>query len=272
MKRFMSLILFMVVLVSACTPTPTEIPTATVPLSTATLPEPQINTTRPPDVKQVAKTYLNLWANEDYESMYAMLSRLSQDAFPQEGFIKRYQDTTNALTLIELTSEVTSALTNPRDAQVGYTVNFETALVGNLSRSMVMNLTMEDNTWKVQWEEGMILPELKGGNYLSMDISAPARGNIYDRDGNALVAQSEIVALGITPGQIGDEQHGAVVSYLSELTGENPDYIRSLYEYAGDDWYIPIGETARSNVDRYYNTLSTLGGLNMNYYTSRYYF
>ncbi len=272
MKRLMSLILFLVVLVSACTPTPAEIPTATIPLSTATLPEPQINTTRPPEVKQVAQTFLNLWAEEDYEGMYAMLSHLSQDAFPKEGFIKRYQDTTNALTLIELTSEVTSALTNPNDAQVGYTVNFETALVGTLSRNMVMNLTLEDNLWKVQWEEGMILPELKGGNYLSMDISAPARGNIYDRDGNALVAQSEIVALGITPGQIGDEQHGAVVSYLSELTGENPDYIRSLYEYAGDDWYIPIGETARSNVDRYYNILSTLGGLNMNYYTSRYYF
>ena len=272
MKRLMSLILFLVVLVSACTPTPTEIPTATIPLSTATLPEPQISTTRPPEVKQTAQAFLNLWAEEDYEGMYAMLSHLSQDAFPKEGFIKRYQDTTNALTLIELTSEVTSALTNPNDAQVGYTVNFETALVGTLSRNMVMNLTLEDNLWKVQWEDGMILPELKGGNYLSMDISAPARGNIYDRDGNALVAQSEIVALGITPGQIGDEQHGAVVSYLSELTGENPDYIRSKYEYAGDDWYIPIGETARSNVDRYYNILSTLGGLNMNYYTSRYYF
>ncbi len=272
MKRLISLILFLVVLVSACTPTPTEQPTATVVRSTATLPEPQINTTRPPDVKQVAQTYLNLWAEENYEAMYAMLSHLSQDAFPKESFIKRYQDTTNALTLIELTSEVTSALTNPRDSQVGYTVNFETALVGTLSRNMVMNLTLEDNTWKVQWEEGMIMPELKGGNYLSMDISAPARGNIYDRDGDALVAQSEVVALGITPGGVVDEQEGALVSYLSELTGLNPDYIRSLYQYAGDDWYIPIGETARSNVDRYYNTLSTLGGLDMNYYTSRYYF
>lgn len=272
MKRLISLILFLVVLVSACTPTPTDLPTTTVPTSTATLPGPQINTTRAPDVKQSAQTYLNLWADEDYEGMYAMLSRLSQDAFLKEDFIKRYQNTTNALTLIELTGEVTSALTNPRDAQVGYTVNFETALVGTITRNMVMNLTMEDNVWKVQWEEGMILPELKGGNYLSMDISAPARGNIYDKDGNALVAQSEIVALGITPGGIGDGQHGALVSYLSELTGLNADYIRSKYEYAGPDWYIPIGETARSNVDRYYSTLSTLGGLNMNYYTSRYYF
>jgi len=272
MKRLISLILFLTVIISACTPTSSGTPTLTVPALTATLPSPQINTTRSPDVKQAAQAFLNLWAEENYTEMYAMLSRLSKDAFPEDVFTKRYQDTANAMTLVDLTSEVTSALTNPRDAQVGYTVNFETSLVGTIARSMVMNLTMEDNIWKVQWEEGMILPELKGGNYLSMDISAPARGNIYDTDGNALVAQSEVVALGITPGGIGDGQHGALISYLSELTGLNPDFIRSKYEFAGPDWYIPIGETARSNVDRYYSTLSTLGGLNMNYYTSRYYF
>lgn len=272
MKRFASITLLFVILISACTPTPAGTPTETVPAATVTLPEPQVNITRAPDVKEVAQKYLNYWAEEDYESMYAMLSRLSQDAFPYEDFLKRYQDTTNTMTLVELTSEVTSSLTNPGDAQVGYNVNFETALVGNISRDMVMNLTKEDNTWKIQWEEGMILPELKGGNYLSMDISAPARGNIYDRNGEALVAQSEVVALGITPGGIGDDQHGTLVTYLSRLTGLNADYIRSLYEFAGPDWYIPVGETARANVDRYYNILSSIGGLNMNYYTSRYYF
>ncbi|HEY9122371.1 MAG TPA: NTF2-like N-terminal transpeptidase domain-containing protein, partial [Brevefilum sp.] len=210
MKRFASITLLLVILLSACTPTSTVNQTETVPAATLTLPEPQINVTRAPDVKEIAQTYLNHWAAEDYEAMYAMLTQLSQDAFPFEDYQKRYQDTTNTMTLVELTSEVTSSLTNPGDAQVAYTVNFETALVGTISRDMVMNLTMENNTWKIQWEESMIMPELKGGNYLSMDISAPARGNIYDRNGEALVAQSEVVALGITPGGIGDEQHGAL--------------------------------------------------------------
>ena len=274
MKKVFSLVLFLVVLLSACSPNGTVEPTDTIvePLSTATLPGPQISTTKSPDVKQAAQTYLNLWAEENYEGMYAMLSRLSQDAFSIEDFTSRYQNTTTAMTLIDLTSEITSSLTNPGNAQVGYTVNFETALVGTISRSMIMNLTLEDNVWKVQWEEGMILPELTGGNYLSMDISSPARGNIYDIDGNALVAQSEVVALGITPGGIAEGGDGAILSYLSRLTGLNSDYIYSKYEFAGPDWYIPIGETARSNVDPLYNTLSTLGGLNMNYYTSRYYF
>ena len=56
------------------------------------------------------------------------------------------------------------------------------------------------------------------------------------------------------------------------MTGLNSDYIYTLYENAGPDWYIPIGETAKTDVDRYYDALVALGGLNMNYYTSRYYF
>lgn len=265
-------LLLISVVISSCTPVVVETATISASTQTATLPAPQINTTRPPDIKKSAQEFLDLWAAEDYEGMYAMLSKLSQDAFSKEDFIKKYQNFASSMTLISLTSEVTSALTNPHNAQVGYHVVFETALVDKIERSMLMGLTLEDNTWKVQWEDALIMPELKGGNYLSMDISAPARGNIYDRYGNALVAQSEVVALGITPGQVGDNQHGALVWYLSELTGLNADYIYSLYEFAGPDWYIPVGETARANVDRYYNALSAIGGLNMNYYTGRYYF
>lgn len=272
MKKWMISLLLISVVISSCTPVVVETATISASTQTATLPAPQINTTRPPDIKKSAQEFLDLWAAEDYEGMYAMLSKLSQDAFSKEDFIKKYQNFASSMTLISLTSEVTSALTNPHNAQVGYHVVFETALVDKIERSMLMGLTLEDNTWKVQWEDALIMPELKGGNYLSMDISAPARGNIYDRYGNALVAQSEVVALGITPGQVGDNQHGALVWYLSELTGLNADYIYSLYEFAGPDWYIPVGETARANVDRYYNALSAIGGLNMNYYTGRYYF
>lgn len=272
MKRFRSLILLMVLLITACTNTST--PTATMPTSAgvATLPEPQVNITPAPDVKETAVAFLDLWATEDYESMYAMLSTLSKDAFPKEEFIDYYRQVAVKMSLNELDYEITSALTNPRTAQVGYRVSFSTVLVGTFSRETLMNLVFEDGSWKVQWESTMILPELQDGNQLSMEITVPARGNIYDRNGDALVAESEVVALGITPGKIEEGREGTLLTYLSRLTGLNPDYIASLYENAGDDWYIPVGETARANVDRYWDTLAGLGGLEMNFYTARYYF
>ncbi len=275
MKRVSSLILLVVLLVTACTNTATPTlssETEFAPLMTATLPEAQVRTTQTPDVKDAAAAYLDRWVAEDYEAMYAMLSTLSKDAFPKEEFVDTYRQAAVKMSLNGLAYEITSALTNPRTAQVGYRVSFSTVLVDTFSRDTLMNLVYEDGGWKVQWETTMILPELRDGNQLSMEITVPARGNIYDRNGDALVAETEVVALGITPGKIEEGREGTLLTYLSRLTGLNQDYIASLYENAGDDWYIPVGETARVNVDKYWSTLAGLGGLEMNFYTARYYY
>jgi penicillin-binding protein 2 len=45
---------------------------------------------------------------------------------------------------------------------------------------MVMNISMENGKWLIQWEDGLIMPELHGGNQLKIDYKIPARGNIYE--------------------------------------------------------------------------------------------
>jgi penicillin-binding protein 2 len=204
--------------------------------------------------------------------MYALLTRLSQDAMSEEAFAQRYRDVAATMSLSGLDYAILSTLTNPTTAQVAYQVTFHTVLLGDLTREMVMNLTLQDGAWKVQWEDGMILPELRGGNRLMMDITIPARGNIYDSRGNALAAQTDAVALGIIPGQIDPEQEGTLLTELANLTGLNPDYIRSLYQYAAPDWYIPVGDVSAQAVQRRYNVLSNLSGLVMRTYNTRYYF
>ncbi len=136
----------------------------------------------------------------------------------------------------------------------------------------MMTLSLQDGQWRVQWEDGMILPELRGGNRLSMDITIPTRGNIYDANGSALAAQSDAVALGIVPGQIEDGSEGALLVELADLTGLDTAYIRSLYEYAQPDWYIPVGDASAQAVERRASVLDELGGLVMTYYNTRYYF
>ena len=269
------LVLLAASLLTACRPeaekTEAEPAAAESPQATS-LPEPEVNTTRVPDTRAAAQEFLAAWQAEDYEKLYSMLTRLTQEAVSYEDFAKRYRDVAINLTLQTLDYEILSSLIEPTSAQVGYRAVFHTAMIGDLQRDMVMNLTMEDGTWRVQWQEGMILPELEGGNYLAIDYQIPARGNIYDREGDALAAETDAVALGVIPGQILPSEEGTLLVNLSLLTGKTPESIYSLYEYAAPAWYISVGEATRQEVDERYRTLSELDGLMMTDYRARYYY
>ncbi|MEN6435286.1 MAG: penicillin-binding transpeptidase domain-containing protein [Anaerolineaceae bacterium] len=266
-KRIWSL-LVLVVVVACSVKSSGKTPEGT---STPSLPTPVVNTTHAPDANVTSVAFLEAWKTEDYAGMYGMLTRISQDAITQDDFQKRYYDTAINLGLVSLAYEVKSTLTNPGNAQVSYAVTFSTSMVGDLTREMIMNLELDNNTWKVQWDDGMIMPELKGGNYLKMDITIPVRGNIYDRNGVPLAAQQDSIALGIVPGEIGDGE-GTLLAELSRLTGKPIPAILALYDEIRDAaWYVPVGEAPASEVNNRYNVLSNLSGLYMTSYSARLY-
>jgi penicillin-binding protein 2 len=157
---------------------------------------------------------------------------------------------------------------------VSYRVILHSILVGDIQADTLMNLSTENGQWRVQWDDTLVLPQLAGGNYLGMERYIPARANIYDRDGHALVAQSDATAIGLRPGLIDPAQEATLFSYLTDLTGLREDTIRAKFENfpPGSDWYLPLGEVPADQVAKNYDTLSGLGGLVLNPYKSRYYF
>ena len=267
------LVLILVVALTACSGGPelTALPQDTPP--SLTLQPPVVNTTPAPDPGSAARVFLDDWQNENYEAMYAQLTLLSRDAISFEDFSTRLKNIATTMSLKTVSFEILQSLVkSPTEAQIAYRATYETVLVGDISRETFMNLSLQDGSWRVQWEDGMILPELRGGNRLMMDITIPARGNIYDADGSALAAQSDAVALGIVPGRIEEGRESALLVELSNLTGLNTDYIRSLYEFAAPEWYIPVGDVSAQAVQQRFDVLSSLGGLVMNSYNTRYYF
>ena len=269
MKLRLAILIFMVLL-SACTPGANNTLNGH---ATPTLRDPIVNTTTVPEPETAAKSFLEAWKVDNYAAMYAQLTLLSKDALIEGDFSNYLKDVSATMSLKSLDFEILQSLIkNPSEAQVAYRMTYYTVLVGEIVRETVMNMSLQDGAWKVQWEDGMILPELRGGNYLSMDISVPARGNIYDANGSALAAQSDAVALGIIPGQINPDTESALLVELSNLTNLNTDYIASLYEFAQPDWYIPVGDVSSQAVNRRYDVLSSLEGLVMNSYNTRYYF
>ena len=236
------------------------------------LPTPVVNTTSVPDAAASAQEFFTKWEQNDYAGMYEMLSPTSRDAITQEDFVSKYTSAAQNLSLNKLTVGILSTLIEPTTAKISYQANFATALFGAISRQMQMTMVLNNGVWKVQWEDGLILPELSGGNRLALYVEQPARGDINDRNGNTLATQTEAVALGVWPGQIYSGQEGLLLTMLSEMTNKPKNVIKDMYRDAGADWYVPIGEVSKQGYDDRAATLDTLNGLVTNPYSGRYYF
>ena len=257
------------ILTAGCLPVPANAPGLS-PLPRTT--QPPTPTIPLPDPKPVARAYLDAWKAEDYAAMYALLTPLSQDAIDRQTFAEVYRGLAATMSLAEVDYEILSSLTQARTAQVAYRVRLSTILVGEITRDTVMTLTLEEGQWRVQWARSLILPELSGGNTLSMEYRNPARGNIYDRYGRALVAQADAVSIGLIAGQTDPAQENDLFYQLWLLTGIPPDEIRTRLEAAREGWYVPLGEVASEAVQPKFDYLSSFEGLVMDAYRSRYYF
>lgn len=234
------------------------------------LPTAHVNITPAPDAKAEITQYLQAYQKNDFAAMYEMLDKSSREAIPPEDFAKRHNDTLNTMSASSIEFVVNSALLSPYAAEVGYSLTYKTVLAGDIQRNIVSHLVLEDGIWKVQWEEGMILPELTGGNSLAMEYSIPSRGDIYDRNGNPIVSQAEAFAFGIQTDQIDPEMSGTLVNDLGRLCGLDPEYLKDQIEASGPGWYLPMCEGTREEAQRLLSI--SPGGLVYTDYESRYYF
>jgi penicillin-binding protein 2 len=242
------------------------------PTSTSSLPTPVVHVTSAPDPQSAIRAFLDAWQKDDYAGMYPLLSQNSQAATTQDAFVLRYRNAMDSLTLKELSYEVFPTNPSPQTAQVAFRVTYKTRIAGDLVRDMVANLVLENGQWRIDWNDGLVLPELKDGATLSLDYQLPERGIIYDRNNEPLVTQTDIMALGVIPVQLGDGE-AAMLGELSRMTGQTINSITALYDdKRNTDWYVPVGEAPLAEVNKRFSLLSSLGGLVMTQYNSRFYF
>lgn len=225
-----------------------------------------------PDAQAFMGAYLDAFMVEDYSAMYAMLSSASQGQLTVDDFTTRYQDDLDAMSVNKMEYAIQSVLTNPDSAQVAFHITYHTALFGDIQRDgVVANLSLENGAWRVQWHDNLILPELTDGGKLVSDRLPPARGDIYDSSGNAVVTQSDAVELGVVAGQIPSDKEKDLFIELWRLTGVSVADIRSEYDsYNNNGQYVPIGEASKADVDARIGVLSAYSGLKMTAYTSRF--
>ena len=234
------------------------------------LPQPIVTIVSAPDPAVVLKAYLDALKADNYNTMYGLLSKVSQDAISLQDFAKRNKDALNTMSAGSLDYEVLSSLINTFSSEVSFRLTYHTALVGDIQRDMVARFTLENDAWKLNWEDGLILPELAGGNLLKMDYSAPSRGNIYDKDGNVLAAQSDAFAFQVIPGDVSEKGRETLLSEVWNLCGISPETLSQEIDNTPAQYGIPLCEASDQESARIRSIAPS--GLQWTPYNSRYYF
>lgn len=234
------------------------------------LPPPPVTIIPAPDPAPVLKAYLDAFKADDYNTMYGLLSKVTQDAITLEDFAKRNKEALNTMSAGSFDYGVLSSLINTYSSEVSFHVTYHTALVGDIQRDMVAHFTLENDAWKLKWDDGLILPELAGGNVLKMDYNTPSRGNIYDKNGDALAAQSDTYAFQVIPGDVTEEGEPTLLSEVWNLCGISMETLAQEIATTPAQYGIPLCEASDQESQRIRSIAP--GGLQWTQYNSRYYF
>jgi penicillin-binding protein 2 len=237
------------------------------------LPTPQINTNSAPDPESAARSYLSAWNDGDYEAMYDLLSTDSRSSISQEDFLARYAMVATQTNLYRVDHEILQALINPQSAQVGYRLTLNSAVVDPITRETSMALVLEGGQWRVVYDDVIILPELAGGNTLSLERFVPARGDIYDRNGTAIAVNTDAVAVGVYPSLIDEDDVDTVVSELARVAGLSITRVNEILfpEEGEPDYYEPIAEVSADEFNARAGDWNGLSGIFYQPYNTRLY-
>ncbi len=236
---------------------------------TAELPTPPTYTTPAPSVEAAISAYLEALQVEDFAAMYNLVSQESRAALTQEEFARKYNDALNAMSASQVEYAILSTLTHPDSAEASYQVTYKTVLFGDIRREFVVNLVLEEGGWRLQWHDGLILPELSGGKVLVTNYDPPARGDIYDRNGEAIAIEADAYALGLVAGSISPDFEDALFRKISLLTGVPSIYfVDTYFAYNAGD-YVAVGEALAEDTER--SGILEFAGVYAVPYTSRFY-
>lgn len=224
------------------------------------------------DAQATVTQFLEAWQAEDYDRMYSLITSVSRDAISRDEFEKKYRDTAQNLGYESLTASILSVMPGNPMTQVNTHVVYKTTVFGEISRDILMNVTREENFWRIQWEDGLILPELHGGNWLTSEFESSGRGDIYDRNGATIAAQIDAVAIGVKPDDLIKPQEGNLLLTLSKLTGRSSESILKQINAGRDQDYVPISEVTAQAAQKMSEELSLMRGLVMTPFKGRFYF
>lgn len=217
--------------------------------------------------ENVVKEYTKVWNEGNYEKMYEMLSKKSKEYISKDIFIKRYSDIYLAMGVNDIKVKL-DEIKNISEIPMSVSMN---TIAGNLKfDDFRFNLVKEDNTYKIVWDENLILPQMINKDKIRVKTIKASRGKILDRDGNSLAYDGEVNSVYIYP-KIFEENKEENISKISQILDISEEYIqKKLDKNENPDYLVSIVRISNYEQEKA-NLVDKISGVDIKSENSRVY-
>ncbi|CDQ38979.1 MULTISPECIES: penicillin-binding transpeptidase domain-containing protein [Virgibacillus] len=227
------------------------------------------------------ETYVNHWNEQEFDSMYKMLHSDAADTYSTEEYVDRYNKIYGDLNVSKLnvefdklSEEAIDTAMDEGKVTIPFHVSMET-IAGPISFDYKANLIQqgedENKNWYIAWNPGFIFPEMKNGGEISIQSTAPARGEIRDRNNMPLAMNDTIYEIGIIPEKLGENSEQNKKK-IAELLGTS---VEAIDEKLNASWvepnlFVPIAKIPKTE-EALWNKLVEINGITRQESTGRIY-
>jgi penicillin-binding protein 3 len=218
-------------------------------------------TAEEPLPEQALFQFVAAWNEGDYEGMYHLLCRSSQDEISRDDFMARYGNISKGMGLKAVVLETYSVESMEGQAELDYTLRFETATVPEFTQQYRMVMAKSEEHWQIVWGNHLVFPTLKAGQIVRVQRSFPQRGRLTDRRLGALAQTGTMMEVGVDPGKIENEY--ALTAGLSVLLQLGEERIqRQLGQaWAKPGYFVPMKMITQREWEQKKDALLALPGV-----------
>jgi penicillin-binding protein 2 len=217
--------------------------------------------------QEIAEGWVQLWEAEDYRGMYELISQESRSIIDRDDFVDRYEGIAEELAQTDIEVEITGAVEEA--LRFNLLVTRDSARAGEFEDEILLTMVQEaQGQPRVDWSPSLIVDELADG-FIRWRPDIPQRGRILDQHGRPLAHLGQISKVGVTPGDVDDED--AMLSELSELLDMSEERIENTYSSGDPSWFMPIRDFPDNMDEELKDQLESIPGVSIQTWPERVY-
>jgi cell division protein FtsI/penicillin-binding protein 2 len=183
------------------------------------------------EVRAAAQAFLDDWAGGDPGAAAAGTT-------DPDAATALLEQTATDLPDAQLSAELGEVTVEDGGATADWTATWDLAAAPEWTYDATLRLEEGEEGWEVVPEPALVHPELAEGQRLELTRSLPERAPITDASGAPLFTPTEVVNVGVDPGQVTDLP--ALAAALSGATGVPAEEITADVQAAPAGQFVPV--------------------------------